>query len=88
MKSFAVDSFWDAYNKLPEAIQTISKNKFELWKLNPFHPSLQFKCVNAPNDVWSVRVTLDYRALGVMDNKDIIWYWIGSHAEYEKLLKK
>ncbi len=88
MKSFTVDSFWVSFNKLPDAIQNISRNKFELWKKNPFHPSLQFKCVNSPNDIWSVRITLNHRALGVIEGKDIIWYWIGTHTEYEKLLKK
>jgi len=87
MKSFTARSYWDAYYDLPTEIQTIANNKFTLWKLNPFHPSLQFKCVNAPHNIWSVRITRNYRALGVMSKNEIVWYWAGSHKEYEKLIK-
>jgi hypothetical protein len=48
-------------------------------------PSLQFKKVDEPN-VYSVRVGLGYRALGMMDGTDIVWFWIGSHSEYDKLI--
>jgi hypothetical protein len=87
MKSFTVDSFWEAFDKLPEETQQIARNKFAIWKENPFHPGLKFKCVNTAHDIWSVRITRDYRALGIMNDKEIIWYWIGSHTDYEKLLK-
>jgi hypothetical protein len=50
----------------------------------PVHPSLHFKCINHEEDIWSVRVTLDYRAVGVFDGNTVTWFWIGSHAEYER----
>ena len=86
MIPYTVDSFWNAFYKLPDEIQNISRKKFVIWKQNPFHPSLRFKCVNAAHNIWSVRVSRDYRALGVMNINEIVWYWIGSHTEYEKLI--
>ena len=87
MKSFTVDSFWAAFDNLQEEIQEIAQKKFVIWKENPFHPSLKFKCVNTAHDIWSARITRDYRVLGVMNDGEIIWYWIGSHQDYEGLLK-
>ena len=57
--------------------------KFELWKENPFHPSLRFKCVNSEDNIWSVRVNLDYRALAVRERDLVVWYWIGDHNRYK-----
>ena len=81
MNSFTVKSYWKSYNELSGDIQKQADAKFELWKENPFHPSLRFKCVNLEDNIWSVRVNLDCRALAV------IWYWIGDHKKYEQLLR-
>ena len=53
---------------------------------DPRHPSLGFKRVSQRSPVYSVRVSIDYRALGVMDDGDIVWFWIGAHHEYDRLL--
>ncbi len=53
---------------------------------NPFHPSLHFKCINAEEDVWAVRVTLGFRAVGILEGDTVTWFWIGSHDEYERFL--
>ena len=87
MNPFTVKSYWKSYNGLPKKIQKDADRKFDLWRQNPFHPSLNFKCVNAEYNIWSVRVTMDYRALAVRNAKSVIWYWIGDHNKYEKLLK-
>lgn len=86
MKAYTVQSYWDTYKTLPVEIQNQADRKYELWKLNPFHPSLQFKCVNSKENIWSVRINMNYRALAAKDGKDIIWYWIGDHNKYEQLL--
>jgi len=65
MDSFTVKSYWKSYEELPANLQQKAKTKFELWKENPFHPSLNFKCVNSEENVWSVRISIDYRALAV-----------------------
>ena len=72
MNSFTVRSYWDSYNELPGDIKKKADNKFELWKEDPFHPSLHFKCVNSEDNIWSVRVNLDYRALAVREKDTVI----------------
>ena len=54
--------------------------------LRPLHPGLRFKQVHPTLPIYSVRVSLDYRALGVREGDSVIWFWIGSHSEYERLL--
>ncbi len=60
------------------------------WKQKPFHPSLEFKIVKPKENIWSVRIGIGWRALGVMrtDEDKIVWFWVGSHAEYDKILAK
>lgn len=55
-----------------------------MWRDSPFHPSLHFKCVNQEERIWSVRLTLGYRALGIMEDDAVTWFWVGSHEEYER----
>jgi len=87
MNSFTVKSYWDSYNKLSQDIKKVADRKFELWKKDPFHPSLHFKCLNSGDNIWSVRINLDYRALGVRERDTVIWYWIGDPDRYKQLLK-
>ncbi len=86
MESRATGKFWKAFEKLPANIREIAKKNFTLWKENSFHPSLEFKQVNAIKLVYSVRIGLDWRALGVKENNTVTWFWIGSHSDYDKLL--
>ncbi len=86
MKSKAVGSFWDSYNQLPQEIQEQALKQYGLWLENPQHPSLRFKKVGA--DFWSVRITDDYRAVGIRDGETVLWFFIGSHADYNRVLKK
>ncbi len=83
MKSTAVPSFWEGFHRLPLKIQVAARKQYELWLQNPHHSSVRFKSVG---DFWSARVTGSYRALGVMDGDTVIWFFIGTHAEYERLL--
>jgi hypothetical protein len=84
MKSATLASFWKAYDALDDSLQRHARKAFLLWIENPFHPSLHFKCVNASEDIWSVRISLGCRALGVLAGDTVTWFWIGSHDEYEK----
>ena len=61
---------------------------YRLWRENTQHPSLQFKQVHATLPIFSVRVGLGWRAVGIRKNAEMIWYWIGSHDEYDALLKR
>lgn len=84
MKSQTLPHFWDAYTELPEPVKKAARKTFFLWRDNPYHPSLHFKCVNQEERIWSVRITLGYRALGVFEDNTLTWFWIGSHKDYER----
>ncbi len=84
MKSSTLPSFWKAYKGLDRRVRSRARKAFQLWTENPFHPSLRFKCINAEEDIWSVRVTLGCRALGVLENDTVTWFWIGNHDDYER----
>jgi hypothetical protein len=80
---YASSFFWQTYDKLPLRIQNLADKNFELLKANPHHPSLHFKKIDR---YYSVRVGIQYRALRVALEDSIVWFWIGDHATYDKLL--
>jgi len=84
MKYFASLSFWESYERLPSTIQELADRCFDFLKAQPGHPSLHLKKVGR---YWSVRVGRKYRALSVEVDQDLLWFWIGTHAEYDKLIK-
>ncbi|MBD1834497.1 hypothetical protein H6F61_17790 [Cyanobacteria bacterium FACHB-472] len=84
MKSAALPSFWVEYRQLTNDLRQSARKAYRLWAKNPFHPSLHFKCINSQEDIWSVRVTRGYRALGVLEGDTVTWFWIGSHDDYER----
>lgn len=84
MNSNTVPSFWEAYRSLDESVRRAAQKAYRLWAENPFHPSLHFKCINQAENIWSVRVTLGYRAVGILEGATVTWFWIGSHDDYEK----
>jgi mRNA-degrading endonuclease RelE of RelBE toxin-antitoxin system len=86
MNHRALPRFWEDYQRLPKDIQALADKNFELLKSDPYHPSLHFKKVNIRKQLWSVRIGAQYRALGVEKSEGIVWFWIGSHTEYDKLL--
>ena len=88
MCSFTQNTFWEAYRRLPEHVQRQARESYRLFASNPNHPSLDFKRVSRRRPVYPGQVSIDYRAVGVMDQGDIVWFWIGSHDEYEWLLKR
>lgn len=86
MKHFTLPRFWKYYRDLPDDIQDLADRKFELLKSNPRHPSLHLKRIGNTQELWSVRVGLHYRALGRKRLEGIMWFWIGTHAAYDKLI--
>jgi hypothetical protein len=84
MNSNVLPSFWAAYQSLERDVRERARKAYRLWAENPFHPSLRFKCINPQENVWSVRVTRGYRALGLWEGDTVTWFWIGSHDEYER----
>ena len=83
MKHFASPEFWACLEKLPATVQELARENYDLLKANPYHPSLRFKRVGR---FWSVRVGRSYRALAVDAQNNIVWFWIGTHAEYDRLV--
>jgi hypothetical protein len=84
MRHFASPSFWLAYDALPVAIRELADKNFALLKSDPRHLSLRLKKVGR---FWSVRVGLRYRALATEVDGGLLWFWIGSHSEYDRLVK-
>ena len=87
MNSKATSDFWREYEKLPDSVKDLAKKAYQFFKDYPSHPGLQFKKVNDDPEVYSVRVSLYYRSLGVKEGDTIIWFWIGNHDSYDKLIK-
>ena len=77
--------FRESFEELPEPVKKLAEKNFKLLQSDPRYPSLHFKKIG---DLWSARVGLDYRALAIEDEDDYIWVWIGSHDDYEKIIKK
>jgi hypothetical protein len=88
MNSHITDKFREAFAELPADVQKQARQAYRLFIENPYHPSLHFKPIHATRPIYSVRIGLDYRAVGIRDKDDIIWYWVGSHAEYDKLIRQ
>ena len=88
MKSFRSPAFRSCFRQLPGPIQALAKKNYRLWVDDPSHPSLDFKKVGKVPSVWSVRVGIGWRALGVRTSDEIVWFWIGSHARYDRLLRQ
>jgi len=84
--SRATNRFWECFNQLPGQVQRIARLKYRLWIRDPFHPSLQFKELTA--DLWSVRINQEYRALARRRGDLIVWFWIGTHNQYERLIEQ
>jgi hypothetical protein len=85
VRSKVKSSFWEYLNHLPQPVQSMAREKFRVWQGDPFHPSLQFKEIRT--NLWSVRINDNYRALGWRHGGLIVWFWIGAHATYDRLIK-
>lgn len=83
MRHFASPSFWAAYERLPDAVRDLADKNYALLKSEPTHPSLRLKRVGR---FWSVRVGLRYRALATEVDGGLLWFWIGSHADYDAMV--
>jgi hypothetical protein len=80
------EDFLKCFSQLPEAVRDLARKNYRLWRDNPAHPSLRFKKIHAHEDLYSVRIGQGWRALGLLEGDTITWFWIGSHADYDKLI--
>ncbi len=88
MNSVVTAGFLDRLGRLPDSVRRQASRAYTLWRADPYHPSLQFKRVSQRRPIYSVRVGSGYRALGLWEGDTITWFWIGSHAEYDRLLNQ
>jgi hypothetical protein len=83
MEHFTTPDFWECYKDLPNEIQELADKNYALLRADPSYPSLHFKKID---ELWSVRVGLHYRALAIERKEGYVWFWIGTHAEYDRLI--
>jgi hypothetical protein len=83
LKHLASPAFWEHYDRLPKNIRELADNCYQILKTTPYHPSLHFKKIGKYH---SVRIGISYRALAVEVPDGLLWFWIGTHSEYDKLL--
>ena len=85
MDHHTTPDFWQHYRELPEAIRRVADKNFELLKTDPQYPSLHFKKIG--DELWSARVGRSYRALATLEDGHYLWFWIGHHDEYDRLIR-
>jgi hypothetical protein len=86
VKSVASRRFWELFNALPPDVQELAVKNYQLWEQDPHHPSLRFRRLQGTPDRFTVRVGEHYRAIGRLAGETITWIWIGSHADYDRLV--
>ncbi len=88
MNSKLTDDFVACFARLPDTVKAQSRKNNRLWRADPKHPSLHFKRVHNRENLYSIRVGIGWRVLGLLDGDTIYGFWIGSHAEYDNVLKQ
>ncbi len=88
MKSSVTKVFRKRLDELPATIQEQAARAYALWRADPHHPSLQLKKVSPTQPIYSARVGMGHRALGLREADQMVWFWIGTHAEYDEILKR
>ena len=83
MRHYASPRFWTLYGALPGDVRQLADKSYQLLKSDPRHLSLHFK---KAGKLWSVRVGTHYRALAIEVEDAMYWIWIGTHAEYDKIV--
>jgi hypothetical protein len=86
MNSRTTQRFRDLLAKLPSHVRRQARDAYELFRHNPSHPGLRFKKVHSDPPTYSARVGIGYRAIGALEGETVVWFWIGSHAEYDRLI--
>ena len=88
MRSHATKRFWSCFASLPPNIQQRARKNFRLWQENQRHPAVRFKQIRPNQPIYSARIGLGWRALGLLEGDTVIWFWIGSHSDYDRLIER
>ena len=85
MKSLVRPSFWRAYSQLDPSVKNSARKVYKMFSVAPEHPSLRFKKLSGYENIWSVRINDQYRAVGERVGDSIEWVWIGSHNDFDSM---
>jgi hypothetical protein len=88
LRSRTTRRFRRAFARLPEPIKVRAREAYRRFVENPNHPGLRFKRIHPTEPIYSARVTKDYRTLGLLEEGTVIWFWIGTHADYDELISR
>lgn len=89
MNSHTTPGFQKLLAALPDDVRRQARVAYCQFMDNPRHPSLRFKHIHGSDRLVSIRINREYRAVGVRRSRDeIVWFWVGRHEEYEKLLAR
>jgi hypothetical protein len=88
VNSSVTKGFRKQLDALPTEVQEQADRAYALWRSDPYHPSLQFKQVSGRQQIYSVRVGIGNRALGLHEEDHVFWFRIGSHTQYDEFLKR
>jgi hypothetical protein len=88
VRCHTTEAFRALLESAPALVQDKARAAYALWADNPSHPSLRFRKVHGALPIYSVRIDLDWRAIGTVKDDTMIWFWIGPHDEYERLLSR
>lgn len=87
MKSHTTDRFRKLLKRLPGEIVQQAREAYALFKQDPYNPQLHFKQVHQKRSIYSARVTYNYRVVGILEGDVVVWFWIGPHTDYDKLIR-
>jgi hypothetical protein len=82
--SRAVPEFWQLYRELPPGTRAAARSAYQLFSQNPAHPGLRLERLRFDPRAWSVRVTRDVRAVALRRSDEWLWFWIGTHKEFDR----
>ena len=88
MTSHTTTSFKKSFAKLPDNIKQKAKSVYRIWIKDPHNKVLQFKKIHKTKPIYSVRIDINYRVLGIISGNTIVWFWIGSHSDYDKIISQ
>ena len=88
MRSRTTRRFRELLAALPQTVRDQARKAYRQFEENPSHPSLAFKLVHSTRPIYSARIGIGYRALALVEGGIAIWFWIGSHAEYDQILRR
>ena len=88
MTSRTTKRFRKLLGELPPHVQKQAREAYLTWARDPWQPQLQFKQIHTTRPIFSARIGRDWRAVCIRTGDSAIWYFIGSHADYDKLIKQ